>query len=80
MSEFQDRVTHFYEQTDRSIKWPNSAEGDLLKIGYDEINAMRMAILMYMTYHHDHRAMGLEGGVIEDPDESINCFIEYFHV
>lgn len=37
MSEFLDRVHHFYSRTDGTIAWPNSAEGDLLKIAYKEI-------------------------------------------
>lgn len=32
--EILDRMTHFYKQTDGTYKWPNSAEGDLLKMTY----------------------------------------------
>lgn len=35
--EFFDRVTHFYSQTDGTIKWPNSREGDLLKIAFEAL-------------------------------------------
>jgi len=30
--EIQARMTHFYAQTDGSMNFPNSAEGDLLKM------------------------------------------------
>ena len=32
--EILDRMTHFYYQTDEKFKFPNSAEGDLLKMAY----------------------------------------------
>lgn len=32
--EILDRMNHFYRQTDGSMKFPNSCEGDLLKMAY----------------------------------------------
>jgi len=32
--EIIDRMNYFYRQTDNSMKFPNSAEGDLLKMIY----------------------------------------------
>lgn len=43
MSEFKDRCAYFYAQTDSSYAWPNSAEGDLLQIGWKEITALEIA-------------------------------------
>ena len=46
MSEFDDRTFHFYaSQPDGSIGWPNSAEGDLLKIARKEIDELRELLL-----------------------------------
>ena len=42
MSEFDDRQQHFYGQTDGTTAWPNSAEGDLLKIARAEIDSLRI--------------------------------------
>lgn len=33
-AEILDRMKHFYMQTDGTYKWPDSAEGDLLKMVY----------------------------------------------
>jgi len=45
MSEFDDRTFHFYAQPDGTIGWPNSAEGDLLKIARKEIDELRELLL-----------------------------------
>lgn len=45
MSEFDDRTFHFYAQLDGTIGWPNSAEGDLLKIARKEIDELRELLL-----------------------------------
>jgi hypothetical protein len=37
--EILDRMNHFYLQTDGTYKWPNSAEGDLLKMAHKLISA-----------------------------------------
>ena len=37
MSEFQDRLHHFYRQTDGTLKFPNSLEGDMLRIAEKEV-------------------------------------------
>lgn len=35
--EILDRMKHFYGQTDGSFKWPNSAEGDLLRMVHQHL-------------------------------------------
>jgi uncharacterized coiled-coil protein SlyX len=40
MSEFQKRCWHFYRNLKGGFNWPNSREGDLLKIGYKEIEEL----------------------------------------
>jgi hypothetical protein len=47
MSEFKDRCHYFYANaggTDTLYNWPNSAEGDLLKIGLREITDLEAAL------------------------------------
>lgn len=40
-NEFIDRCNAFYKQLDGSMHWPNSREGDLLKIAYHSIEQTR---------------------------------------
>jgi|LWDU01.1.fsa_nt_gi hypothetical protein len=51
MSEFDDRTFHFYAQPDGTIGWPNSADGDLLKIARKEIDELR-ELLVVLTARH----------------------------
>ena len=44
MSEFKDRAFHFYAQIAGGYKWPNSAEGDLLKIAMAEIEKLESKV------------------------------------
>lgn len=37
MSESLDRINYFYKQTDGTFNFPNSAEGDVLRIAQQEI-------------------------------------------
>ena len=37
--EILDRINYFYLQTDGTHKWPNNAEGDLLKMAHKFISA-----------------------------------------
>lgn len=42
--EIEDRFNHFYKQADGSFKWPNSAEGDILKLVYKLIQEEKRRI------------------------------------
>lgn len=50
MSEFLARARHFYGQTDGSYSWPNSCEGDLLKIASTEIAELRAQLNDYKNF------------------------------
>ena len=45
MSEFKNRINHFYCQIDRTIKFPDSCEGDLLKIALSEIKELEAQLV-----------------------------------
>lgn len=60
-SEFSDRIDYFYLQTDGSHNFPDSAEGDILKIGHAEIKALRAEVAKAIECFNaqDDSAMGL---------------------
>ena len=43
VKEMQDRMRHFYDQTDGTMNFPNSAEGDLLKIAHVLLSKLEAA-------------------------------------
>lgn len=47
--EFLDRCQHFYAQIDGSFEWPNSREGDLLKIAYQALREGGPKLPKYST-------------------------------
>jgi ABC-type ATPase involved in cell division len=51
MSEALDRMRYFYGQTDGSYSWPNSAEGDLLRICAREIETLRTELKLAIDFH-----------------------------
>ena len=66
--EFLDRCTHFYLQTDGTYKWPNSCEGDLLKMAHkkfteqlEEKMASIFNIYMLGTWPEDNYADSVVG-------------------
>jgi hypothetical protein len=57
IQEVLDRMHHFYLQIDGSMKWPNSAEGDLLRMVYKAVSGERLIsrkihCLKYFTDNH----------------------------
>ena len=46
MSESLDRIDYFYKQTDGTYNFPNSAEGDLLRIAQQEIRDLHVLYRM----------------------------------
>ncbi len=62
MSEFKDRAFHFYAQTSGGYAWPNSAEGDLLKIAMAEIEKLESKVQNQRTMmrHNEEYIVMLE--------------------
>lgn len=53
-SEFINRVNYAYLQTDGTIKYPNSYDGDALKIGYREIEELHEQIKRYQALAYQY--------------------------
>lgn len=49
MSESLDRINYFYKQTDGTFNFPNSAEGDLLRVAQQEILDLHVMYRMLIS-------------------------------
>ena len=60
-SEFIDRVNYMYKKTDGDIQYPNSYDGDCLKMGYKEI-VFLIVLLKALTRQNKRLTNKIERG------------------
>lgn len=75
--EIRDRMNHFYRQTDGSMLFPNSAEGDLLKMTFrlfSELTALTCEWTVTSAFFSDVSTAACTGFQYgEELDDAVFC-------